>query len=50
MDQQMRKQIAKSFNAEVFDLYGSKELGNIAWAIEHHTRRVCVPVEYLLAV
>jgi phenylacetate-CoA ligase len=36
MDQHMRQKISESFNAEVFDLYGAREVGNIAWECRSH--------------
>jgi phenylacetate-CoA ligase len=36
MDQHMRRKISESFNAEVFDLYGIREVGNIAWECQVH--------------
>lgn len=36
MDQYMRQKISESFNAEVFDLYGAREVGNIAWECRAH--------------
>lgn len=36
MDQHMRRMISESFNAEVFDLYGVREVGNIAWECQAH--------------
>lgn len=36
LDQYMRQQISESFNAEVFDLYGTREVGNIAWECRAH--------------
>jgi phenylacetate-CoA ligase len=36
MDQHMRQQISTSFKADVFDLYGTREVGNIAWECRAH--------------
>lgn len=36
MDQHMRRVISESFSAEVFDLYGTREVGNIAWECTAH--------------
>ncbi|GAG69240.1 unnamed protein product, partial [marine sediment metagenome] len=36
MDQYMRQKISESFNTEVFDLYGAREVGNIAWECQSH--------------
>lgn len=36
LDQHMRTRISDSFNAEVFDIYGSREVGNIAWECRAH--------------
>ena len=36
MDQHMRQKISESFNAEVFDLYGVREVGNVAWECRAH--------------
>ena len=36
LDPQMRQLISDSFNAAVFDLYGTREVGNIAWECKCH--------------
>jgi phenylacetate-CoA ligase len=36
LDPVVRRLIAESFNAEVFDLYGTREVGNIAWECRAH--------------
>lgn len=36
MDQYMRRKISEAFHAEVFDLYATREVGNIAWECKAH--------------
>ena len=36
LDQHLRGRIQEAFNAEVFDLYGTREVGNIAWECTAH--------------
>jgi phenylacetate-CoA ligase len=36
LDQYTRRKIEEAFKAEVFDLYGCKEVGNIAWECRAH--------------
>ena len=36
LDQASRQLIEKAFDAEVFDLYGTREVGNIAWECKAH--------------
>jgi len=36
MDRHMRQKISEAFNAEVFDLYGVREVGNVAWECQAH--------------
>ncbi len=36
LDETMRRTIAEAFEAEIFDLYASREVGNIAWECRRH--------------
>jgi phenylacetate-CoA ligase len=36
LDQHMRQRISNAFDTEVFDLYGTREVGNIAWECRAH--------------
>jgi phenylacetate-CoA ligase len=36
MDKYVRRKISESYDAEVFDLYGTREVGNIAWECKSH--------------